>query len=214
MEAPLLTPTGRTSTLLLPCSSGRQPAGERTEQQSCLVRSMAEQSIWLGSMGAQGKVHGTLMPWSRGGAKGLALGRLPGRHAPPTTGDRPNSGSQTEARQTEARQPISVGSTRGPVRSAMQSGLTLTMSTGALEMGPVSRCCSRSRAWMRPNSTSARGGAAQAGRCCVSALLLWAEGWAAGCPALRATWRPVHSFAGQHERARRRSASALRCFYV
>lgn len=32
---------------------------------------------------------------------------------------------------------------------------TRTMSTGALLMGPVSRCCSRSRAWMRPNSTSA-----------------------------------------------------------
>ena len=30
-----------------------------------------------------------------------------------------------------------------------------TMSTGALLMGPVHRCCSRSLAWSRPNSTSA-----------------------------------------------------------
>lgn len=37
------------------------------------------------------------------------------------------------------------------------------ISTGALLMGPVHRCCSRSRAWMRPNSTSENGGRPQQG---------------------------------------------------
>jgi len=32
---------------------------------------------------------------------------------------------------------------------------TWMISTGALLMGPVHKCCSKSLAWMRPNSTSA-----------------------------------------------------------